>query len=113
MTIRLAVAIAVSDTEPERSGQGYSHCSYDLRAVSNNQYVYPLEGQERETYPPLKVSSPAFIQPEMLPRGISDKVTAPAMRKLVSNNVDIFPILRSRLELPKGFRSNGEPMQYL
>jgi hypothetical protein len=47
MTIRLAVAIAVSDTEPERSGQGYSHCSYDLRTVSNNQYVYPLEGQER------------------------------------------------------------------
>jgi hypothetical protein len=49
----------------------------------------------------------------MLPRGIGDKVTAPAMRKLVSNNVDIFSILRSRLELPKSFRSNRESMQYL
>ena len=44
MTIRLAVAIAVSDSEPGRSGQGYSHRSYDLRAVSNNLYAYPLEG---------------------------------------------------------------------
>jgi hypothetical protein len=47
MTIRLAVATAVSDEEPEHSAEEYSHCSYDLRAVSNNQYFYPLECQGR------------------------------------------------------------------
>lgn len=77
MTIGLAVATAVSDKEPELSGEYYSHCSYDLRAVSNNQLFQSLG---EKTYPPLEVSSPAFIQPEMLPRSIRDKVTAPAMR---------------------------------
>ena len=46
------------------------------------------------TNPSFQVHRPALIQPEMLPRAVSHKVTAPAVGQLVRNNVNILTILR-------------------
>ena len=34
-----------------------------------------------------------FIQPEMLPGAVGDEIATPAMRQLVSDNINILPIL--------------------
>jgi hypothetical protein len=51
------------------------------------------------THPSLEIDRPAFVQPEVLPGSIGDKVTTPAVGKLMSNDIDVFPVLILRLIL--------------
>lgn len=46
-----------------------------------------------DTYPPFKVNGPALVQPKMLPRGIGDQVSTPAVSQLVRNDIHIFAVL--------------------
>lgn len=50
----------------------------------------------------LKVSRPTLIKPEVLPRSSRDKVTAPAVRQLVSNDIDILTVLGDQSRSSEG-----------
>ena len=64
-----------------------------LQLVSVSLISCVLVSRNSGTHSSFEICRPTLIEPEVLPRCITDQVTAPAVGELVCDNVDICSIL--------------------
>lgn len=71
----------------------YSQYLYSISKTFRHNGVNTGYSKEGRTNPSLKISCPALVQPEMLPWSTGNKVAAPAMRKFMCDDINVFAIL--------------------